>query len=126
VHLRGAVPAVLAYALGCTAPKASPSSSEPAPTAPAQAAPRGDAATEETREGTLVLSKGNPTIDGALLPHDLVKRALGEDWRRTALGKRVRARGTLRIHVCGLAEQCLSTGEIPFFDATSIELVDAP
>jgi hypothetical protein len=78
---------------------------------------------EEVREGVLGVSKGNPAIDGALLPHDLVKATLGDDWTKTAVGRRVRGRGRLRIHHCGREEQCLMSGEIPFFEATSLELL---
>ncbi len=72
------------------------------------------------------MSKGNPALAGALLPHGIVKKTFGDNWRAVALGKRVRARGKLRIHRCGPQEQCLISGEIPIFEATSIELIDTP
>ena len=55
-----------------------------------------------------------------------MKKTFGDRWTVDAVGKRVRARGTLRIHRCGPQEQCLVGGEIPIFEATSIELVDPP
>jgi hypothetical protein len=122
---RTARPLLLVVAvLGCStpSPRGAPSSSAPAGVAPSSAA----ATVEEVREGTLEVSKGNPALAGALLPHGVVKRAFGDNWTSVALGKRVRARGTLRIHRCGPQEQCLISGEIPIFEATSIELVDAP
>ena len=124
---RTAGPLLLVVAvLGCSTPSASPPGT-PSSTAPAGTAPTATSATsEEVREGTLEVSKGNPALAGALLPRGIVKRAFGNDWRSVALGKRVRARGTLRIHRCGPQEQCLVSGEIPIFEATSIELVETP
>jgi hypothetical protein len=109
---------------GCTAPSASPPGGPSSTALGGPAPPATSPPSEEVREGTLEVSKGNPALAGALLPHGIVKRAFGDDWAAVAVGKRVRARGTLRIHHCEPQEQCLISGEISIFEARSIEFVE--
>lgn len=78
------------------------------------------------REGPLGVSKGNPTVADVLLAHDPIVARFGRDWRTTAVGTVVRVRGTLRVHVCGPAEQCLTTGRIPILTPDEIEIVSTP
>jgi hypothetical protein len=78
------------------------------------------------REGQLFVSKGNPAVADVLLPHEPIEERFGPDWHRTAVGKRIRVRGALRVHRCGPQEQCLLSGEIPILTPESIELLDAP
>jgi hypothetical protein len=64
------VVAVLSCSTPATSPPGTPSSSATAGAPPPIAA----RTPEEVREGTLEVSKGNPALAGALLPHDVVKR----------------------------------------------------
>jgi hypothetical protein len=80
----------------------------------------------ETREGELQASKGFAAVADVLIPSDAVEKRFGSDWRTTAVGKRVRVRGKLRVHKCGPQEQCLIQGELPILTPDSIEPLDLP
>lgn len=77
----------------------------------------------EEREGELRVSKGNPAVADVLLAHRPIVDRFGKSWMKSALGARIRVRGTLRVHVCGPQEQCLSTGEIPVLTPDVIEVI---
>jgi len=98
---------------------------EPQQQQPASAPKRAEPG-QTTREGALGTSKGFATVDDVLMPTEPFEERYGRDWRKTAVGKRIRVRGTLRIDKCDPRAQCLIQGELPILTPDSIEELGPP
>lgn len=112
--------------LGC-APGAAGSSLQDTGATRAAPPPSSDtpAPGEEVREGVLVLNKGgHPMIGEVFLPDSSMARHLGADWKKTAVGKRVRARGALERTRCPPDADCVHPDNGLLLRATMVELLE--
>ena len=109
----------------CLSPPA-PASAQPGPSedVPVPTRPASDRGAP-TVTGKLGTTKGRqPTIGGLILRADDVAKFLGDDWFKTAVGKKVKAWGVREDYQCKPMEQCLTSGSIPYLrQVTAIELV---